>query len=294
MATKDEILRDFGLFSLGIGSWLTSESCDDIFDRLADVEEQPLSAVQLNQLLVLGHEAPVSDAFFRYYWLQAPENHPYDVLDLPDFSNRWTASQEIVSLAHLKWGLYRLYVDALLYYGNVRTAFRSLRDLSREELDCLFAQKRFDTHAIERRGPPLPLRPIAKDSRYLISEMACKSYGDLGVPGDLRRAPMEAYAVYAASGDHRRTVRQLLGDPPPAYKARQGEFLFSADEVLDDEINSEEELLAKVDGIARKFFEARQAALNNTRYYLSMVNDLDVYVATGSTLTPVSRAGLFR
>jgi hypothetical protein len=171
-------------------------------------------------------------------------------------------------------------VDALLYYGNVRTAFRSLRDLSQVELDCLFAQKRFDTDAIERRGPPLPLRPIGKDNRYLISEMACKSYGDLGVPGDLRRALMEAYAVFAASGNHRRTVRQLLGNPPSAYKARQGEFLFSADEVLDDEINSEEELLGKVDAIAGKFFEARQAALNNTRYYLSMVNDLDVYVAT--------------
>src|SRR5258708_39415264 len=115
MVTKDEILSDFRLFSLGtggIGSWITSDSCDDIFQRLAEIERQPLSAVQLTQLLVLGHEAPVSDAFFRYYWLYASDKHPYNVRDLPDFSERWTASQEIVSLAHLKWGLYRLYVDA--------------------------------------------------------------------------------------------------------------------------------------------------------------------------------------
>jgi hypothetical protein len=45
-------------------------------------------------------------------------------------------------------------------------------------------------------------------------------------------------------------------------------------------VTSEQELTAKFDRIAQKFSEARQAALDNTRYYLSMVNDLDVYVAT--------------
>lgn len=45
-------------------------------------------------------------------------------------------------------------------------------------------------------------------------------------------------------------------------------------------MNSEEELAAKYDQIAVKFSDARAIALDNTRYYLSMVNDLDVYVAT--------------
>ncbi len=280
---KTEILTEFALFSLGtggIGSWLTSESRQDIFERLAAIEDQPLSAVQLNQLLVLGHEAPVSDACFRYYWLQAPDTHPYDVRDLPDFSQDWISSTAITSLAHLRWGLYRLYVDGLLYFGNVRTAFRSLRDLRFDELQCLFAQKRFDTEAIERRGPPLPLKGIAKDSRYLISEMACKSYGDVGEAGDLRQALLEAYAAHAASGNSSPTVRQLLGAPPEPYRARQREFEFSADEVLDDQVTSEAELVAKVEAIAGRFAEARQRALDNTSYYLSMVNDLDVYVAT--------------
>jgi hypothetical protein len=280
---KTDILGDFALFSLGtggIGSWLTRDSRQDIFERLAAIEDQPLSAVQLNQLLVLGHEAPVSDAYFRYYWLQAPDTHPYGVRDLPDFSPCWVSSTAITSLAHLRWGLYRLYIDGLLYFGNVRTAFRSLRDLCIEELQCLFAQKRFDTEAIERRGPPLPLKEIAKDSRYLISEMACKSYGDMGEPGDLRQALLEAYAAHTGSGNPSPTVRQLLGTPPAPYKARQREFEFSADEVLDDEIASEAELVTKIEAIAAKFTEARQRALDNTSYYLSMVNDLDVYVAT--------------
>jgi hypothetical protein len=283
MVTKEEILSDFAVFSIGtggIGSWLTSETRDDIFRRLSDISENPLTAVQLNQLLVLGHEAPVSDAFFQYYWLHAPEKHPYDVKALPDYSDRWISSHEITSLGHLKWGLYRLYIDALLYFGNVRTAFRSLRDLRSDEIECLFSQHRFDTEAIERRGPPLPLAPIAKDSRYLISEMACKSYGNLGEPGDLLLALGQLYEDRNKLGGRSPTIRQLLDDPPAAFKARQGEFLFSADEVLDDLINSPEELASKVDAIAKKFADARKAALNNTCYYLSMVNDLDVYVAT--------------
>lgn len=171
MKSKTEILEEFSLFSVpggGIGGWLTEQTHSDIFDRLGRIDEEPLPAVQLNQLLVMGHEAPVGDGFFRYYWLQAYEEHPYSVRDVPDFSEEWLQSKGmIISLAHLKWGLYRLYIDALLYFGNVRTAFRRLRDLSVEEITSLLSSERFDTAAIKRRGPPLPLKPIAKDSRYL-------------------------------------------------------------------------------------------------------------------------------
>lgn len=71
--------RRLFLFSVptgGIGSWLTEQTHDDVFERIGRLNEEPLSAVQLNQLLVLGHEAPVGDGFFRYYWLQTPEQHP--------------------------------------------------------------------------------------------------------------------------------------------------------------------------------------------------------------------------
>jgi len=198
MRSKAEILEDFALFSVptgGIGSWLTAATHDDVFARLGKVDEEPLSAVQLNQLLVLGQEAPVTDGFFRYYWLETPERHPYGVRDLPGFSSEWPqVAGAIVSLGHLKWGLYRLYVDALLYFGNVRTAFRTLRDLSYQEIQDFFVYERFDTDAIKRRGPSLPLRTIAQDNRYLISEMACKSYGDLAdSDSDLRKVLVEAY-----------------------------------------------------------------------------------------------------
>ncbi len=286
MKSKTEILDDFSLFSMpaggGIGSWLTEDTHADVFERLGKINQEPLSAVQLNQLLVMGHEAPVGDGFFRYYWLQAPSEHPYDVREIPGFSEEWLESgQTIVSLSHLKWGLYRLYVDALLYFGNVRTGFRRLRDLAAVQIAALLAPERFDTDAIKRRGPSLPLKAIAKDNRYLISEMACKSYGDAGQTGDLHAVLLAAYKAHAAAGNPAPTIRELLEHQVPTdLQARQPEFIFSADAVLDDKISSEAELLGKYDEIASKFAEARKAALDNTRLYLSMLGDLDVYVAT--------------
>ena len=166
----------------GIGGWLTANTDDVVFERLSRIVDEPLPAVQLNQLLVLGQEAPVEDGFFRYYWLEAPQEHPHD---LPPCKKEWLDSNgKIVSLDHLEWGLRRLYVDGLLYFGNVRTAFRKLRDLSTAKIENFFSLRRFDTDAIRRRGPALPLRVIPKDDRYLISEMACKTYGD--EPGDAR------------------------------------------------------------------------------------------------------------
>jgi hypothetical protein len=286
MASKLEILDRFSLLSIpsgGISSWLTTNSPDDVFARLGKIDEEPLSAVQLNQLLVLGREAPISDGFFRYYWVQNPPDHPYDVSTLPEFSVDYLESAgNIVSLGHLKWGLYRLYVDALLYFGNVRTAFRRLRDWDEGALQAFYRAKRFDRERIQRRGPPLPLRPIPKDIRYLISEMACKSYGDNPQEaGDLKDALMQSFKVHSERGSSSPTVRQLLSDQvPDAQRSRQHEFLFSADEVLDETVASEADLSLKYQGIAKKFSEAREAALDNTRLYLSMLSDLDVYVAT--------------
>ncbi len=176
---KQEILQDFELFSLqssGIGSWLGPDTHSEVFTRLASIDQDPLSKVQLNQLLAFGHEAPVSDDFFRYYWLTAPQNHPYDVTRFPGFEEGWLGSPAITSLAHLRWGLYRLFTDGLLWLGNVRTGYRQLRSMTNEELCGFFHRRRFKTELIKERGPALPLEQISKDDRFLISEMACKSW----------------------------------------------------------------------------------------------------------------------
>jgi len=284
---KERILEELRLFSLqtgGIGSWLTPNTDDEVFTRLGRLDKEPLTMVQLNQLLAFGHEAPVSDDFFKYYWLTAPEEHPYDVKTIPNFQNAWQESSAITSLAHMKWGLYRLFTDGLLWFGNVRTAYRKLRSMTHEELSAFFpAHRRFNTKLIKERGPPLPLTPIAKDDRFLISEMACKSYGERpDSPGALKDAILEAFRIHRSSSGGRVTIRRLLeGDiVRDKYSERQHEFIFSADDVLDDPIESEADIEAKYKAAAEKFFKAREAALKNTRFYLSMVGDLDVYVAT--------------
>jgi hypothetical protein len=266
----------------GSGGWLTEHTNDEVFHRLDRIHDDPLRKVQLNQLLVFGHEAPVSDDFFRYYWLENPVEHPYAVSKLPDFQEEWVGSQAITSLPHLRWGLHRLYTDGLLYFGNVRTVYRKLRALTRNELVRFFARKKFDTQRIKERGPALPLRPISKDDRYLISEMACKSFGDRHEsPGEMQEAMSQAYQEHTTKGGGSVTWRPLItGQLPEKYSDRQQEFIFSADDILDETIVSQDDFDKKLDQVAKKFFAAREAALTNTSYYLSMVSDLDVYVAT--------------
>jgi len=285
MATKQQILERMKLYHVpggGIGAWLTDKTSNDVFDRLGSLEGYPLSAVQLNQLLVLAHEAPVSDGFFQYYWLEAPYLHPYNLSTLPGFQSHRENDRTIKSLDQLAWGLHRLYVDGLLYFGNVRTAFRALREFSYFELQDFFLAKRMDNDAIKRRGPPLPLKNIDRDRRYLISETACKSYGENPrSTSDLRRAITEAYGIHVASGGNEATIRDLLTKSLPSeFENRKEGLLFSASEVLDQVIAAGPDIETHYQTIARSFSEARAAALENTRYYLSMLTDLDVYVAT--------------
>src|SRR3989338_2172626 len=219
MQPKENILEEFKLFSIsdgGFGEWINKDTDEVVFNRLSTLGEHPLSAVQLNQLLVLGREAPLSDGFFRYYWLQVPEKPPYNILKIPDFSEHYLTLGQISSFSHLKWGLYRFYVDALLYFGNIRTAYRKLRNLDIKEIGMFFDSKRFDIDAIIRRGPPLPLKSITKDDRYLISEMACKSYGELdGSSGDLHTALLKAYTAHFNAGNSSPTIRDLLTNQAP-------------------------------------------------------------------------------
>jgi hypothetical protein len=288
MPTKNEILDRFKLFrfgTAGIGAWLTDSTDSTVFDRLSRVDAEPLSKVQLNQLLVLGHEGSITDAFFKYYWLEAHTDHPYNVAKVAGFDPAWLTGTPtaIRTLDHLQWGLLRIYIDGLLYFGNVRTAFRVLRAMKAEELQAFFGARRFNTDAIARRGAPLPLFGIAKDDRYLISEMACKSYESAAAADPpLRTALIEAWREHEKRKGGRIAVRDLLDGTfaRERYKTTHQMLLFSADNILEQQVASEAEIVERYTAVAETFNKARQAALQNTRRYLSMVNDLDVYVAT--------------
>src|SRR6267154_3355881 len=122
-AQKSELLK---AFSFGFDDWLEKKTSPDVFSRLAELDTKPLGRAQANQLLHLCHEPGVSEGFFRYYWLSCPKKHPYKVEKLADFHEIYLKGDLVVSLKHLIWGLYRFYVDALLFFGDGRIAFTSL------------------------------------------------------------------------------------------------------------------------------------------------------------------------
>ena len=331
MVTKrDEILKQFELFRGGTGgldSWLGEDTPSAVFDALADLEKRPLTRARLNQLLTLSHEAPVSDAFFRYYWLSAPERHPYNVRKIPCFSD-WFCDDgldEVRSINQLYWGIYRFYVDALLFFGNVRTAFQRLRALPYSQLRVFFKNRRFATDEIKLRSAPIGPDHIDKGNRYLISEMACKSleakdfadselaqnlvdlyrqhkgdtftlaqllegHGSLSIPlNDEAGLRLEidalsktAIELYRQRHDNPVTVGQLLKgtEQRGEMDAIRQRLYLSADDFLDDPIFNETDLLEKIQRVHDTYRIARKIALANTRTYLSMVGDLDVYVAT--------------
>jgi hypothetical protein len=283
---NDEIRKLFHpLFagSGGIDSWLGDHTPANVFDRLREVDRNPLSRTQLNQLLVLSHEAGLSVGFFTYYWLETPD-HPYDVTRLDDFEEQWIGQSAVQSLPHLRWGIERFYIDALLYFGNVRTAYRTLRDMKLDEIRGFFRARRIDSDGLSRRGAPLPLHPIPRDHRYLISEMACKSL-DASPDGtvELRDALIGAFRDARERGTSGSiTVGQLLKGSYVAerFSDRAMQLEFSADEVLEEAIETEADLERQCGAVIDRFVNARRLALENTELYLSMIDDLDVYVAT--------------
>ena len=148
----------------GIDSWLTGDNAARIQDRLAQLPSEPLSLALLNQLLASSQQPAVSRAFFEYYWCSAPV-HPYRVEDLPNYDISYVRLDRIVSIEQLQWGLYRIYVDSLLYFGTIRHGFHALREKSRDDLDQFFRAKMFDPDSLIARGEPISPIPIPNDDR---------------------------------------------------------------------------------------------------------------------------------
>lgn len=266
----------------GIESFVSDVAAPEVLDRLAVIDSDPLSKVQLNQLLGLSKERAVSDGFFRYYWLATPKC-PYKLSVIPGFSSNLSAHDKIQSCDHLFYGIYRIYVDGLLVRGNVRAYFRENASKSYDELDRAMHCRLIDTDAIKRRGPILPLKDISKDNRYLISEMACKSYGEAPkTHSQLKEALLAAWKQHEASGGGSISIRDLLTKhlKKTEHAPQQTVLQFAADDILDEQVASTGDIEQKYSRVADAFLEARSAALGNTRLYLSLVSDLDVYVAT--------------
>lgn len=252
-----------------------------VIQRLLNMEKDPITITHLNQILHLSHEAGMTDGFFRYYFLEFPSSHSYPVdklLNEPPLVNPYG----VASLAQLDFGLTRMYTDALLYWGNIRSAYRDLRARTYEEIESFFRGKRYDAFQMNGRSKVLPFQSIEVDDRYLISEMACKAYTKDALQNTtlLERMLLEQYKK---KGGGRLKIGTLFDDASPIAKEDpQMQLLLQtgAEEFMEETVSSEEDIRGHVDAIFTRFDVARDAAVNNTSLYLSIVNELDVYVAT--------------
>jgi hypothetical protein len=282
--SKLDLVNKFQIFTSGtkpgIGRWLSSDIHELVVGRLDRVNTEPLTKVQFNQLLVLSKAASVSDGFYRFYWCTVP-SHPYDVKLIEKYEDRWISDgNQIVALDQLFWGLYRFYVDALLFFGSIKAAFEFLRSMSFDEINAFFEVKRFDTNAIASRGPSLPLNIVNRDDRYLISEMACKTFGELPENSDAALKVLEnAWDKHVKSGGGKIGFRELL-KLYVVTPANEAQMMLSYDDVSSTSVDSKIAIKEQFESVLVKFLAARKKAIANTELYLSMVNDLDVYVAT--------------
>jgi hypothetical protein len=288
MSKKSDLLSEFELYrgnGGGIESWFGDAIDDAVVDALSNCERQPISFEILNQLLILSHEGGITYGFFQFYFLSDPHKdglYPYDPKKLPEFDEAFLHAKTIINLRHLKWGLKRLYIDALLFFGNIRQCFRTLRSLSAEELNLFFRDKIFNSKDLMSRGDYMPLEDIAKDDRYLIAEVACKTYDptDKSAPSLLEYIKSR-YKEEVDAGRQRIKIKDLIA-PRDGEKSRYDEYQlsFSLDEAVDRDITKADDLEGAINPLIAKFTNARTRALKNTKQYLSMVSDLDVYVAT--------------
>ena len=147
---------------------------------LDTLEGGALSWARLNQVMHLCHQAGMSDGFYSYYFLDIPENHPYPVERVFGFGPYRPPEgvREIKSLQQFQWGVRRFIMDAMLYWGNLRQAYRELRVFTRDVIADQFAFKRMDESRMITRGSVIQPDHIPQDHRYLITEMACKTYED--------------------------------------------------------------------------------------------------------------------
>lgn len=252
-----------------------------ILQRIKEMPINPIHATYFNQLLHLNHEAGVTEGFYKYYFLTQPKQHPYPVDKVLPVSADLN-EKGISSLKQAEWGLRRFYIDALLFWGDLRSAYRDLREKSYSELESFFSAKRFDTDQMMGRGNIFAFAKIAVDDRYLISEIACKAYSSKE-PND--SLPIEQMLVesYKRRGGGKIKVASLFdNDSYIAKEDPHGQMMlqFVAEEFMEEVVENEDDIRNHVKKIVPRFKKAHDAAVENTRLFLSIVNELDVYVAT--------------
>lgn len=224
---------------------------------------------------------------------------------------------EITCIEQLRWGFLRIYSDALFYFGNITLGYNFLGSLNEAELLSFFEHKKYKTDNIKKRGHPIDFEKIDITDRHLISEMACKNFDEsYERKNSLENFLIERFKVFQENDDIPAWINDLLDKKYKPQKGESNKRFIEYNKIKSKKLKEEEELieLRKIEGereIAadkkisatklskkgllfknekeikenidetKKYFTAtRKKALDNTKLYLSLVDDMDVYVAT--------------
>ena len=335
--TKEEIIEYFEYFNNpdpscdGIERFLSVNGENEVFERLKNSNNLQLNKVRLNQLLLLSGLNNVTYGFFKYYWMELQNNHPYNLKNLefghPEHDENEDETLKCVggyekdnieryfeentikgieekkedeniiqTIEHLRWGFLRFYTDSLLYFGNINLGFTELNKKSYSELKDFFNSRAFDLNEIKERGECFKFNEIDQEDRYLISEAVCKNLdAAYSTKTALRKKLIDRFEEASSKGHKPVKVGALL-DKDKRFNLTKSKDLnqdknekklilsmeddVSTADIINIEISSIKEIDSVVLALYKRFKEARNQAINNTKLYLSILNDLDVYVAT--------------
>lgn len=250
------------------------DKSDLIRERIASIATDPLSHSQLNQLMHLSHQAGMTEGFFAYYFLTRPETHPFLVPEPPHV----LSDEKIISEAQLRWGLERFALDAAFFFGDFTNAYRTLRDLSFDEIVGRFHDWKKDADSLRVRGPVMQMQDIAIEDRHLISEEACKTMEASGI--DAVSSQLEA--ALASVTELPVTIEALvrIAGKVPADQPLSTSLALVLHDSFQERVSSSDDIARLVDALRTRWQEVHEKALLNTDHYLSLCPELDVYVAT--------------
>lgn len=250
-----------------------------------------ISWAGLNQIMHFCSQPGMSEGFYRYYFLgprtatQSPpySRHPYRVQlvsGVIEYEPR-AESVHIGSFQQFAWGIRRFIYDAMLWWGNFRQAYEDLCLLDERAIADLFAAKRVDTERLIRRGAVAGPEDIAYDLRYLTSEIASHSLEGRSRPEEIPQIclAVEAFREVAESGP---VTPEVLRERARMRASATGQLALF-DLMYEDAsrpVTCEDDVVRLYDAQVTNAPKVREQALRNTRTYLSICSDLDVYVAT--------------
>lgn len=310
--TKEKILERFDLFNSGTGSdgidnWLTEETPDEVFNILKEIKKNPLTFALFNEILIDSKVNSIGEGFYNFYWQQTPV-HPYDTSELPYFETDYKIFENnqnklILSLDHLYWGMYRIFMDGLLFYGNINRAYQDLRKKDQDEIQNKFKDFIFDHNKMALRGKSLELSPIDPKDRHLISEAACKNLDENGrviLIEDLKKSYqlVSSQLINEKKSFQEITIKDIVANLSQVRKEKvenkhlkgkeekensKQKFILDFDTTLgsiyDTKIPDPNQLEPLLNKVVDLWNKARKRALKNTELYLAKIGELDVYVA---------------